>query len=522
MRATIFFVPLQIEKIFDLYIIYMTLEFVLLGLSLLFLLSILAGKASSRFGVPALLLFLVVGMLCGSDGIFGFEFDNIEVAQTIGTVALCVILFSGGLDTKFNEIRPVMAQGLMLATVGVALTSLITGLVVWWIFGLTVKAASIGLLTSLLLASTMSSTDSASVFAILRSKGLRLKNNLRPMLELESGSNDPVAYILVIVFMEIVKAGNSPSFFSILGMIFMQLCIGAIAGFAFGKLAVWAINRIKLDNPSLYPIFVFTSFIFIYSATYFMRGNGFLAVYIGGLIIGNSSFLHKRSTMSFFDGLTWLCQLLMFLTLGLLVNPHELLDVWIPGIIISFVMIFISRPLSVFLSLIPFRKMAVRDKIYTSWCGLRGAVPIIFAIMPLAADVPHARYIFNVVFFCTLVSLLVQGTSLPAMAKWLKLDDRSARMKDLEDFDVDFSDEIKSVTTEITLTDEMLARGNHLMDLGLPDKTLVVMVKRNKKFFVPTGKTSLKVGDILLIISDDHDALFDSYQALNSNERNEN
>ena len=179
----------------------MSLEALLLGLSLLFLLSILAGKASSRFGVPALLLFLLVGMLCGSDGL-GFQFDNTYIAQTIGTVALCIILFAGGMDTKIAEIRPVLAQGLMLATVGVVLTSVITGFLVWWILGFTMQSAAVGLLTSLLLAGTMSSTDSASVFAVLRTKGLRLKNNLRPMLELESGSNDPMAYILVLVFMD--------------------------------------------------------------------------------------------------------------------------------------------------------------------------------------------------------------------------------------------------------------------------------------------------------------------------------
>ncbi len=492
----------------------MSLELLLLGLSFLFLLSILAGKASSRFGVPALLLFLLVGMLCGSDGL-GFQFDNTYVAQTIGTVALCIILFSGGMDTKFHEIRPVLAQGLILATVGVALTSVITGVLVWWILGMTHQAAGIGFLTSLLLASTMSSTDSASVFAILRTKGLRLKNNLRPMLELESGSNDPVAYILVIVFIEIVKAGTTPSVWYILGMVAMQLCIGFVAGFAFGKLAVWAINRIKLDNAALYPILVFTFCIFIFSATYFMHGNGYLAVYIGGLIIGNSSFQHKRSTTGFFNGLTWLCQLLMFLTLGLLVNPNELLEVWLPGLIISFVMIFISRPISVLLCLLPFRKMAVRDKVYISWCGLRGAVPIIFAIMPLAADVPQARFIFNIVFLCTLVSLLVQGTSLSQMAKWLKLDDNSSKLKGLEDFDVDFSDDIKSVTTEITITDAILERGAHLMDLGLPDKTLAVMVKRQNKYFVPTGKTTLHAGDKLLIITDDHEALIETYKMLN-------
>lgn len=491
----------------------MAIEFILLIISILFLLSIIVGKASSRFGVPALLLFLCVGMAFGSGG-FGIEFNNFPLAQIIGTVSLCIILFSGGMDTNIEEIRPVMKQGVLLATLGVFLTALITGLLIWFVLGMTFKSAGIGLLSSLLLASTMSSTDSASVFSILRSKDLHLKNNLRPMLELESGSNDPMAYVLVITLIEVIKMDSSPNYWLSIGMLVMQLCIGAISGFVFGKLALRIINRIKIDNPSLYPILVFTFCIFIFSCTYFVKGNGYLAVYIGGLVIGNASFLHKRSSLRFFDGLAWLCQLLLFLTLGLLVNPKELLSVAVPGLIISFLMIFISRPISVFLSLAPFRKMAVRDKVYLSWCGLRGAVPIVFAILPLVANVPNAQFIFNIVFFCTLISLLLQGTSLTVIAKWLHLDEKITPKKILKDFDVDFSDEIKSVTTEITLTSEILERGNHLMDLDLPDKTLVVMIKRSNKYFVPTGKTLLHEKDKLLVITDDQKALSETYERL--------
>ncbi|MBO7724761.1 MAG: potassium/proton antiporter [Paludibacteraceae bacterium] len=491
----------------------MSIEFILLIISILFLLSIIVGKASSRFGVPALLLFLCIGMIFGSGG-FGIEFNNFSIAQIIGTVALCIILFSGGMDTNIEEIRPVMKQGVLLATLGVFLTALITGLLIWLVLGMTFKSASIGLLTSLLLASTMSSTDSASVFSILRSKDLHLRNNLRPMLELESGSNDPMAYVLVITLIEVIKMDSSPNYWWAIGILVMQLCVGAIAGFVFGKLALHVINRLKIDNPSLYPILVFTFCIFIFSCTYFIKGNGYLAVYIGGLVIGNASFLHKRSSLRFFDGLAWLCQLLLFLTLGLLVNLNELLDVVVPGLIISFLMIFISRPISVFLSLAPFRKVGFRDKVYVSWCGLRGAVPIVFAILPLVADVPNAQFIFNIVFFCTLVSLLLQGTSLPMIAKWLHLDEKVTPKKILKDFDVDFPDEIKSVTTEITLTPEILQYGNHLMDLDLPDKTLVVMIKRSNKYFVPTGKTILHEKDKLLVITDDHEALTETYERL--------
>lgn len=332
------------------------IEIVLLVLSVLFFLSILAGKASSRFGVPALLLFLGVGMLFGSDGL-GIQFENIQVANTIGTIALCIILFSGGLDTKTSEIRPIIAQGVILATIGVFLTAIITGVIIWLILGMTMASAGIGLLTSLLLASTMASTDSASVFSILRSKNLQLKNNLRPMLELESGSNDPMAYVLVITMIDLIKLNNAPNYWVVGGTLILQLGISALLGFSLGKLAVRIINRIKIGNDSLYPILIFTFCIFIFSVTYFVKGNGFLAVYIGGLVIGNSKFVHKRSSLNFFDGLAWMSQLIMFLTLGLLVNPHELIPIILPGLIISFLMIFFARPLTVFLCLLPFRKM---------------------------------------------------------------------------------------------------------------------------------------------------------------------
>ncbi|HPX04865.1 MAG TPA: potassium/proton antiporter [Tenuifilaceae bacterium] len=484
----------------------MDVELFLLGISILFFLSIFAGQAGHKYGIPALLLFLSVGMLCGSDGL-GIQFENLQVAQTIGTISLCIILFSGGLDTKISEIKPVVKQGVILATLGVLLTALILGFAIWWILGATMASAGIGLGTSLLLASTMSSTDSASVFSILRSKGLNLKNNLRPMLELESGSNDPMAYILTITLIGILNLETPPNYISAIGMLILQLAIGAVAGFLLGKLAIRLINRLKIANNSLYPILVFTICIFIFSSTYYLKGNAYLAVYISGLVIGNARFAHKRSALSFFDGLAWLSQLLMFLTLGLLVNPHELVPIIVPGLIISFIMIFLARPLSVFVSLLPFTKMHKKDKLFVSWVGLRGAVPIIFAIITLSEGVQHSRLIFNIVFFCTLVSLIVQGTTLANVAKLLGLADKPTKSKTLENFDLEFSDEIKSATSEIRITAEMLSKGNHLMDLPLPEKTLAVMVKRNNKFFIPTGKTILAENDIILIITDDQEAL---------------
>ncbi len=483
-----------------------SVELILFGISILFFLSILAGKAGYRFGVPALLLFLVVGMLSGSDGL-GVEFENLALAQAIGTLALCIILFSGGMDTKLEEIRPVAVQGILLATVGVLLTAISTGFIIWWILGMTHEALGVSLLASLLLAATMSSTDSASVFSILRSKGLNLKNNLKPMLELESGSNDPMAYVLTVTFIDLIMMDAMPNYWMAGGRLLVQLIVGAMAGYFFGKLAIRIINKIEIDNSSLYPILVFTCCIFIFSFTYFIQGNGFLAVYVSGLVIGNARFVHKRTTLNFFDGLAWLSQLLMFLTLGLLVNPGELVDIIIPGLIISVVMILFTRPISVFACLLPFPKMAIKDKAFVSWVGLRGAVPIIFAILPLAAGVPHARLIFNIVFFCTLVSLVVQGTSLSKVATWLGLAEKPKNFNKLKEFDMDFSDDIKSVTTEITITPQSLRNGNLLMEMPLPDNTLAVLVKREGKYFVPKGKTILQENDKVLIITDDQEAL---------------
>lgn len=334
------------------------------------------------------------------------------------------------------------------------------------------------------------------------------------MLELESGSNDPMAFVLVITIIDLIKVNGEPNYWLVAGTLLLQLGIGAVMGFASGKLAVRIINRIKIGNDSLYPILIFTFCIFIFSATYFVKGNGFLAVYVGGLVIGNSKFVHKRSCLNFFDGLAWMSQLIMFLTLGLLVNPHELVPVIVPGLLISFLMIFFSRPLTVFLCLLPFKKISFKDKTYISWVGLRGAVPIIFAIYPLVENVPHARLIFNIVFFCTLVSLVVQGTSLPLFARWLNLAERPRKIKKVRNFDIDFSNDLKSVTTEIEVTAKILEGGNKLMNLPLPDNTVVVMVMRDNNYFVPTGQTVLKEKDKILIITDNHEILMETYKNL--------
>ena len=357
-----------------------TAENTLLIGSILLFVSIVVGKTGYRFGVPTLLLFLVVGMLFGSDGL-GLQFHDAKDAQFIGMVALSIILFSGGMDTKFREIKPILGPGIVLSTVGVLLTALFTGLFIWWISGMSWSNIYLPITTSLLLASTMSSTDSASVFAILRSQKMNLKHNLRPMLELESGSNDPMAYMLTILLIGIIQSGESSLSNTILQFI-MQMSIGAVSGYLLGRLAVYCINKLNI-NQSLYPVLLLAFVFFIFSFTDLVKGNGYLAVYLAGLVVGNHKVVHKKSLTTFFDGITWLFQIVMFLTLGLLVNPAELLPVAVLSILIGIFMIILARPISVFLCLLPFRKMTTKARAYVSWVGLRGAVPVSYTHLTL-------------------------------------------------------------------------------------------------------------------------------------------
>ncbi|MDR2776095.1 MAG: potassium/proton antiporter [Tannerella sp.] len=489
-----------------------TIENIVLVGSLLLFVSIIAGKTGYRFGVPTLVLFLIVGMVFGYDGV-GLEFSNPKVAQFIGVLALNIILFSGGMDTKFSEIKPVLPQGIILATLGVLFTAVITGVFIYLITQHIFTAISFSFLEAILLASVMSSTDSASVFAILGARGLVLKERLRPLLELESGSNDPMAYLLTITFIQWIQIGEG-SLWSVASTFVIQLVIGAALGYLLGRFAVRLINRINIDNKSLYPVLLLTLLFIVFSITNYLNGNGYLAVYISGLVTGNSKFVHKRTSKKFMDGMTWLFQIVMFLTLGLLVYPSELLPITGIGLAIGFFMIFVSRPLSVWLCLIPFRKMTYKAKHYISWVGLRGAAPILFATYPLTSNIKGAEVIFNIVFFVTLMSLLIQGTTVPAVARILGLAGVSKPQNQLSTFDVDLSDDIKSSMSEITLLSEHLSEGNRIMDLPMPENTLVVMVKRDERYFVPTGSTTLDPGDVLLLISDNDKTLEETYNQL--------
>lgn len=475
---------------------------ILLVGSVLLFVSIIVGKTGYKFGVPTLLLFLLVGMLFGSDGL-GMQFHNADEAQFIGMVALSIILFSGGMDTKFNDVRPIMAQGIMLSTIGVLLTAFFTGIFIWWISGMSWSNIAFPITTSLLLASTMSSTDSASVFAILRSQNINLKHNLRPMLELESGSNDPMAYMLTIVLIQLVQA-SGVSGGDIALSFAIQFIMGGALGYALGRTAVFMLNRLNIDNQSLYPILLLAFVFFTFSITDLFKGNGYLAVYIAGMIVGNNKIKHRKEITTFMDGLSWLFQIIMFLCLGLLVNPHEMLDVAIVATLIGVFMIFIGRPLSVFLCLLPFKNMTTKSRIFISWVGLRGAVPIIFATYPVVAGIEGANMIFNIVFFITIVSLIVQGTTISTMANKLKLS--KPMPKTGNEFGVELPEEINTHLYDMVIEPSHITSGDTLKDMALPKGTLVMIVKRDEEYLIPNGTLKLHVGDRLLLISEKQEA----------------
>lgn len=476
-----------------------TAENILLIGAILIFCAIMISKTGYRFGIPTLLLFLLVGMGFGTDGL-GLEFNSAKDAQFIGMIALSIILFTGGMDTKLRDIKPVMAQGMILSTVGVLLTTLLTGGFIFWLSGFSSMNIAMPILTSLLLAATMSSTDSASVFNLLRSQRMNLKENLKPMLELESGSNDPMAYMLTIALIQVIVSDSGFDIGLLVKDLLVQFFVGGVMGYAFGRLAVWLINKVNLSNSSLYPILLLSLVFITFTITDLLHGNGYLAVYILGVIVGNARLVFRKEINTFMNGLTWFSQIVMFLSLGLLVNPHEMLGVSVCAMLIGLFMIFVARPLTVMLCLLPFRQMTFKAKCFVSWVGLRGAVPIIFATYPVVSEIPGSQVIFNIVFFITLLSLIFQGMTIAPVAKWLSLD--LPEEKEGNEFGVEIPEEIDSQLTDVTLTPEMLEDGNRLMDMNIAPGTLVMLVKRGSEFMIPNGRMELKVGDKLLYISE--------------------
>jgi len=466
---------------------------ILLITSILLLISILAGKTINKLGVPTLIFFLIVGILAGSEGIGGIYFDNAAIAQFIGIVALNFILFSGGLDTHWQSIKPILWKGVALSTIGVFVTALTVGVFMHYVFGFT-------LAEGMLLGSIVSATDAAAVFSILRSRGIGLKGYLRPVLELESGSNDPMAYFLTISLTAIVATGET-NIGTLIPSFFQEFLLGGMIGFLMGKASVWIINNIGIRSEGLYPVLTLALALFTYSATHVVGGNGFLAIYLCAVIMGNSNMVHRRSLIKFYDGQAWLMQIVLFLTLGLLVFPSQIVPLIGMGLLISAFLIFIARPLGVFASL-SFFKSNTRNKLFVSWVGLRGGVPIVFATYPLLEGIAKANLIFNLVFFISVTSVLLQGTTLGYVAKLLKVS-IPGKLKRKTDLDMELTDDVKSEMEELVITGSSTVIGKRVVELSLPPSVTLLAIQRGDVFIAPNGSTRLMENDIITVLAED-------------------
>lgn len=493
----------------------LTVENIILIGSILLIASVLAKKISVRLSVPALIIFLAVGMLAGSDGILGIEFENYKTAQFIGVVALNFILFNGGLSTSWKSVKPILWQGAILSTIGVFLTAITLGIFIWWLSSFHIDGG-LNIYEALLLGAIVSSTDAAAVFSILRAKGLSLKHHIKPTLELESGSNDPMAYFLTIALIGFVQNPDQ-SLWTIVPFFFQQIGIGAICGLAFAWLAKKLINVLNLGFGGIYPVLAIGVMFFVFSGTEAIGGNGFLAVYLAGLYLGNQDLVNKRTITSMFDGLAWLMQIVLFITLGLLVNPSGLIPIIVFGVSISAFLIFIARPISVFISLIPF-KMPFKKRVYVSWVGLRGAVPIVFATYPLIAGLDHAVVFFNVVFFVSLTSVLLQGSTIPVVAKWLGMS-LPVEDKTKSPVDILLSDGANSFLREIVVPDGNMAVGKNIMSLNFPEKGIIAMISRNNEFITPKGTTIIEPNDMLIVLYERDEILDEVYELLHLNRK---
>jgi len=473
------------------------IENILLIGSILLLISVVAGKTTNRLGVPTLIFFLIIGVLAGSEGIGGIHFDNASIAQLIGITALNFILFSGGLDTRWESIKPVLWEGVALSTAGVLLTAISVGVFVHYIFDFTIWEG-------LLLGAIVSATDAAAVFSILRNKGIALKGYLRPVLELESGSNDPMAYFLTITLTGIVAAGQANAAELVISFL-KEFILGAAVGYSMGKASVWLINNIKLETEGLYPVLTLGLAIFTYSVTHAIEGNGFLAIYLCAVIMGNSKMVHKRSLIKFYEGQAWLMQIILFLTLGLLVFPSEIFPLIGMGLLISAFLIFVARPVGVFTAL-SFFKLNKRSKLFISWVGLRGSVPIVFATYPLLAGIPKAELIFNLVFFISITSVLLQGTTLAYVAKFLHVA-IPPKAKRRSGLDFELTDKIKSEMVEIILPENPQSVDKRIVELAIPATINILVIKRAGVYISPNGSTKLQVNDILYVLAEDKNSL---------------
>lgn len=466
------------------------IELVLLAAGALLLVSLGVSRLGGRLGIPGLLLFLGVGMLFGSDGL-GIQFQNYRLAQAIGTLALCFILFQGGLDTNWAATRPVVRRGLSLATVGVLGTAGIMAAFSHFAFGFP-------WLVAWLLGAIVSSTDASAVFSVLKERKLGLKGDVTPLLEFESGGNDPMAVFLTVGLLELI-ASPEASVLSIVPLFLKQMIIGAVAGYVLGRAALWIINRIQLQFEGLYSVLSIALALVVFGGAAVAGGSGFLAIYIAGVILGNAEFIHKRSLVNFHDGLSWLMQVAMFLTLGLLVNPHELLPTAGLALACALVLVFLARPVSVYLALAN-AKMPLNEKSMVAWVGLRGAVPIVLATFPLLAHIPQAMTLFNIVFFIVLTSVLLQGTTLTLVARWLHVREKVPPVS-ASPIAYTPTGHDKTALVEVEVRPGSDADGRRIVDLRLPPQALVILVNRQGEYLIPRGATHLLAGDSVTVLA---------------------
>ncbi|MEM8618093.1 MAG: potassium/proton antiporter [Actinomycetota bacterium] len=464
----------------------------ILAAALLLAGGVLLSKTSAKLGVPGLLLFLGLGMLAGSEGFFDIEFDNFDITAEFGTVALAFILFSGGLDTKFKRIRPVLAPGLTLASVGVLVSALTLG-------GLATLILPLDLAEAMLLGAVIASTDAAAVFSILGSRRVPLPRRLKSLLELESGSNDPMAVFLTFSIMTLITSDN-PNPFLLGGSFIVQMGLGAIGGYVAARGLVLVLNRLRLDFDGLYPVLTFAFVLLLYEGLTFVGGSGFLATYVAGVTLADLSFLHRRSLLRFHDSLAWLFQIAVFVLLGLLVFPSDLRSVAGESIVVALLLIFVARPIAVFLSLLPFR-YSWREMAFVSWVGLRGATPIILATFPVTKGIADADVVFNVVFFVVLTSVLLKGTTIPWLARRLNIT-AAAPESSTTTFDAAIAGLEGPDLHEVQLGEGCAAADASIVSLGLPAGVLIVLVRRAGDSFMPEGGTVLHSGDELLILAD--------------------
>ncbi|AYA65348.1 potassium/proton antiporter [Alteromonas sp. RKMC-009] len=465
------------------------IDYQILIAAVLLFVGILSSKLSPRLGLPLLVLFLLVGMLAGEDGL-GLAFDDASTAHALGTLALAMILFDGGLQTSFSSIKLVWKPASFLATFGVAITAGITGYAAAFILG-------VPPMVGLLIGAIVGSTDAAAVFSILRNAGVHISPRLKATLEIESASNDPMAIFLTVGILELLTSQMKPGW-DLAQLFIQQMGIGTVVGLGVGWAAVKLINRITLSAAGLYPVLVAICGFLTFGISASLGGSGFLATFIAGVFIGNSRFVLKRATFMFHDGLAWLSQIGMFVMLGLLVNPASLLKVWLEGLLIAAVLIFVARPLAVapFLAFAGFNK---REIGLVSWVGLRGSVPIILAIFPLLFEIPQAYLIFNVVFFVVLISATLQGSTLPWMAKKLKLIEK-APVTPAATLEISALGEVNADIVQYTLGDSAKAVNRTLAELALPEGAVVAMITRGDAVFPPRGSTLLLPGDHIFIL----------------------